>query len=232
MHLATPAHPTQTTPPARNARPASRQARRSSSVAPAALAVAGAALLAILGYRSLPGNTPQIHAQAPERTRLAPAPPLPDRHGDALTTADGLVPDGATVLDDELPAIANLDPALLDALRRAAADAASDGITLTLSSGWRSPAYQEQLLQDAVADHGSRQEAARWVATPATSLHVAGQAADIGPPGAAWLLRHGAGYGLCPVYDNEPWHYELRPEAAQLGCPPRYADPTQDPRLQ
>ena len=33
----------------------------------------------------------------------------------------GAVPDRATVFDDELPAVANLDPALLDALRDAAA---------------------------------------------------------------------------------------------------------------
>ncbi len=34
------------------------------------------------------------------------------------------------------------------------------------------------------------------------------------------------------IYSNEPWHYELRPEAIDHGCPPMYADPTQDPRMQ
>jgi zinc D-Ala-D-Ala carboxypeptidase len=37
---------------------------------------------------------------------------------------------------------------------------------------------------------------------------------------------------LCQIYSNEPWHYELRPEAIDHGCPPMYADPTQDPRMQ
>ena len=39
-------------------------------------------------------------------------------------------------------------------------------------------------------------------------------------------------YGLCRIYGNEPWHYELRPDAVDHGCPPMYADPTHDPRMQ
>ena len=78
-----------------------------------------------------------------------------------------------------------------------------------------------------------KQEAARWVATADTSAHVSGDAVDIGPSdAAAWLSEHGAEYGLCQIYGNEPWHYELRPEAIDHGCPPMYADPTQDPRMQ
>jgi hypothetical protein len=62
---------------------------------------------------------------------------------------------------------------------------------------------------------------------------VSGDAVDIGPSAAAaWLSEHGADYGLCQIYGNEPWHYELRPEATEQGCPPTYADPTQDPRMQ
>ena len=48
----------------------------------------------------------------------------------------------------------------------------------------------------------------------------------------AWLSEHGSEYGLCQIYGNEPWHYELRPEAIDHGCPPMYADPTHDPRMQ
>ena len=93
----------------------------------------------------------------------------------------GAVPDRATVFDDGLPAVANLDPALLDALRAAAADASDDGVAFHLNSGWRSPAYQERLLREAVSEYGSEQEAARWVATADTSPHVSGDAVDIGP---------------------------------------------------
>jgi LAS superfamily LD-carboxypeptidase LdcB len=150
-----------------------------------------------------------------------------------LGEADGAVPPGTTVFDDEVPGVANLDPALLGALRRAAADAAGDGVEFYVDSGWRSPKYQQQLLDEAVREYGSAKEAARWVATPNTSPHVSGDAVDIEPVDAtAWLSRHGAEYGLCQIYGNEPWHYELRPEAIDHGCPPMYADPTHDPRMQ
>jgi hypothetical protein len=154
-----------------------------------------------------------------------------DRDG-ALGEAGGAVPDGVTVFDGSIPAVANLDPALLGALRRAATDLADDGIELQINSGWRSPAYQEQLLRQAVAKYGTEEEAARWVATPNTSAHVSGDAVDIESSEATtWLSRHGAEYGLCRIYGNEPWHYELRPDAVDHGCPPRYADPTHDPRM-
>ena len=80
--------------------------------------------------------------------------------------------------------------------------------------------------------YGSEEEAARWVATANTSPHVSGGAVDVGPSGAAaWLSGHGAEYGLCQIYGNEPWHYELRSEAISHGCPGTYADPTHDPRM-
>lgn len=151
----------------------------------------------------------------------------------ALGKAGGAVPDRTTVFDDNLPAVANLDPALRGALRRAASDAEVDGVELNVTSGWRSEEYQEQLLDDAVSTYGSHEEAARWVATPETSSHVSGDAVDIGPYDATvWLSQRGAAYGLCQIYDNEPWHYELRPEAVDEGCPASFADPTQDPRTQ
>jgi LAS superfamily LD-carboxypeptidase LdcB len=129
--------------------------------------------------------------------------------------------------------VANLDPDLLQALREAATDAADDGVEFQVNSGWRSPEYQEQLLREAVSEYGSEEEAARGVATANTSAHVSGDAVDIGPFDAtAWLSEHGAQYGLCQIYRNESWHYELRPEATSRGCPPMYADPAHDPRMQ
>jgi zinc D-Ala-D-Ala carboxypeptidase len=151
----------------------------------------------------------------------------------ALGEPDSAVPDGTTVFDDQVAGVAKLDPALLDALRRAATDAADDGLQFYVDSGWRSPRYQQQLLAEAVSKYGSAEEAARWVAAPDKSAHVSGDAVDIGhSDAAAWLSVHGAQYGLCQIYGNEPWHYELRLEAVEHGCPPMYADPTQDPRMQ
>lgn len=159
------------------------------------------------------------------RDRRAPATPPGE--------ADGVVPDGVTVFDDEYPAVAKLDPDLLGALRQAATDAADDGVEFFVNSGWRSPEYQDQLFREAISTYGSEAEAARWVATADTSAHVSGDAVDIGPADAmAWLSDHGAEYGLCQIYGNEPWHYERSPEAIDDGCPPLYADPTHDPRMQ
>jgi hypothetical protein len=151
----------------------------------------------------------------------------------ALGEADGVLPDRTTVFDDQIPGIANLGPGLLGALRRAASDAARDEVVMFVTSGWRSRKYQEQLFRQAVSKYGSNEKAARFVATPGTSAHESGNAVDIGPFDAtAWLSEHGAKYGLCQTYRNEPWHYELRPQAIDHGCPPMYADPTRDPRMQ
>ncbi len=139
---------------------------------------------------------------------------------------------GNVTVFDRTPAVANLDPGLLHALRSAADDAAGDGVHFVVNSGWRSKEYQEQLLREAISKYGSKAEAERWVATPNTSAHVSGDAVDLGPTDAtSWLSQHGASYGLCQIYSNEPWHYELRPNAASSGCPRMYADPTHDPRM-
>jgi hypothetical protein len=154
-------------------------------------------------------------------------------HRAPLGEADGAISDGTTVFDDGIPGVVNLDADLLGALRRAALDAADDGVEFVVDSGWRSPEYQARLLREAVSKYGSEAEAARWVATPGTSAHVSGDAVDIGHSDAtAWLSEHGAEYGLCQIYGNEPWHYELRPEARDQGCPPMYADPSHDPKME
>jgi D-alanyl-D-alanine carboxypeptidase len=203
----------------------------------AGLLVAIAAIAVVLAYE-LPASmsttalTPKDVVGHELRAALG-EPPIPPRAGGALGEADGAVPDGTTVFDSDVPGVANLDPDLGSALREAATDAEDDGVEFLVDSGWRSRAYQEHLLQEAVSKYGSEEEAARWVATPDTSPHVSGDAIDIGPSGAAaWLSEHGAAYGLCQIYANESWHYELRPEAIDQGCPAMYADPTHDPRME
>lgn len=210
-----------------------------------AVVVAGAAVIGTLVHDSASASTVReppsasavhdspspaaVHDSASaSSTPTGEAAALPD-----VTQADGLLPAGATPSDTRYPGIANLRPDLLAALRRAATDAAAAGVRLDVTSGWRSAAYQSRLPSQAVATYGSPAEAARWVAGPTTSSHVSGSAVDVGPSAAAsWLARHGAAYGLCQTYRNEPWHDELRPVAVRTGCPAMYADPTQDPRLQ
>ncbi len=71
------------------------------------------------------------------------------------------------------------------------------------------------------------------MAAPGTSTHESGEAVDIGrSDAAAWLAENGATYGLCQIYINEPWHFELRTQAIGRGCPRMSPDPTHEPPLQ
>lgn len=185
--------------------------------------------LAVLGFAAVVWG-PALATSSAGSSALAL---LPGGIG-ASGSADGRLPEGTTAFDDDQPGIVRLDHDLLTALRAAARDAAeADGITIVVNSGWRSASYQQDLLEDAVAEYGSEEAAARWVATPETSPHVSGHAVDVGPRAATdWLAEHGASYGLCRTYANEPWHFELRREAVGGHCPQPYDDPTHDPRLQ
>jgi hypothetical protein len=200
----------------------------------AGLVVVSAALVGVFGCQSLAVSSSS--ATSPVSAELLaprPASTLGGDHDGAPAEADGVVRDGVSVFDAEYPAVAKLAPGLLRALRRAATDAARDRVEFYVDSGWRSPKYQEQLLDEAISKYGSEEKAVRWVATPKTSAHVSGSAVDIGHLDAtSWLSRHGAQYALCQIYRNEPWHYELRPEAIDHGCPLMYADPTHDPRME
>jgi D-alanyl-D-alanine carboxypeptidase len=192
------------------------------------LIVVTAAIIGTLGYQSASLSAPSFSEVLRGDDGGATT-----EAGGAVTEDDGALPDGVTVFDDEYPGVANLDPDLLQALREVTTDAADDGIEFQVNSGWRSSEYQNRLLREAVSKYGSEEEAARWVAIADTSAHLSGNAVDIGPFDAtAWLSEHGAKYGLCQIYRNEPWHYELRPQAIDRGCPPMYADPTHDPRMQ
>ncbi len=148
--------------------------------------------------------------------------------------SDGIIIEGnrPSVFDADHPAIGKLDGAILEAVQRAMSDASDQGVELFITAGWRSAALQDKLFQDAVAKYGSEDDAARWVATADTSMHVSGQAVDFGPMTSVdWLAGNGWRYGLCQVYANETWHFESRPDAVEHGCPELYADPTEDPRM-
>lgn len=135
--------------------------------------------------------------------------------GGAIGRDDGYIPDGASLspFEADHPAIANLDPALLEAIQRAAEDARYDGVEVRVTGGWRSAQYQQVLLEQAVSQYGSVEAARRFVNTPGQSTHVTGKAVDVGPTDASyWMSRYGAAYGLCQTYANEIWHYELSDE--------------------
>ncbi|GAA3438106.1 M15 family metallopeptidase [Kutzneria kofuensis] len=143
-----------------------------------------------------------------------------------LGDADGVIADNNSLspFDTSKAAIRNLDPALLAAVQQAARDAQQHGITVKITSGWRSQAYQQQLLDDAVRKYGTLAAARQYVNTPEKSTHVTGKAVDIGPTDADdWVNRHGADYGLCQAYSNEMWHFELLTEPGGQ-CPPQLPD--------
>lgn len=129
----------------------------------------------------------------------------------SLGDDDGYIRDGSSLeLDSELPAIARLNPALLDALRAAESAADERGTPLLVADGWRSERYQEYLFERAVRNYGSEEEASRWVKRGTDSAHVSGNAVDIATAdGMDFLNRFGSEWGLCQTYANEAWHFEL-----------------------
>src|SRR4029450_7899257 len=106
---------------------------------PLAIAVMAvvAGIVAVLGGQPSAASSPQPLPDAP--TLFEAADGSGSDHRRELG-ADGDVVDGVTVFDD-VPAVANLDPDLLDALRQAATDAAADGGAFPGNSGGRSPAH-------------------------------------------------------------------------------------------
>ncbi len=117
-----------------------------------------------------------------------------------------------------------LDPDLAAAYSAAEADAHANGVQLWITSGYRSPEEQEQLWEQGLATYGSPEAARPWVLPPDESTHVQGRAIDVGPAeGAAWLEANGNRYGLCRMYANEWWHFELA--TVPFGtCPPMLPD--------
>ena len=171
--------------------------------------------------RVLPPRSPPSPA-----ARRLPASPEPGAGRVRLTAADGYIADGEGLspFATDYPAVGNLAPELLAAVQRASTAAARDGVDLIITSGWRSVRYQQSLLDAAIAQYGSEAEARRWVNTPEKSTHVTGKAVDIGPTAAAlWLRQHGNRYGLCQIYANETWHYELATRSGGI-CPRPIAD--------
>jgi D-alanyl-D-alanine carboxypeptidase len=140
----------------------------------------------------------------------------PTDPGDGSLSGGGAL----TPFDVQDPAVGRLDPALLTAIQQAATAAKADGVTLTITSGWRSPEFQQRLLDNAVRTYGSVAVARQYVETPTGSKHVIGQAVDVGGTGAdQWLIANGARFGLCRIYANELWHFELAADAMG-NCPP------------
>jgi len=91
-------------------------------------------------------------------------------------------------------------PDVAAAFDRMAAAAEADGVSLIVSSAFRSDAEQARLW--------AANPDPKWVAPPGTSLHRLGTELDLGPPAAyAWLGQNAERFGFVRRYSWEPWHY-------------------------
>lgn len=169
---------------------------------------------------------PAPEPPAPEPPAPEPPTPAPGDTFDigpaAVDTTGGWLPDGTMLspFDVSNPILSQLDPALLQAVQEAARAAEAQGVQLRVTSGWRSKGFQQRLFDNAVVSYGSVGAAAEFVATPEVSKHVTGQAIDIGPVEAdTWLIANGSRFGLCQIYANEIWHFELAADV-NGNCPP------------
>lgn len=115
-----------------------------------------------------------------------------------------------------------LHPGLVAALGAAQQAATADGFLLSVTSGYRTPERQRELLDEEVVERGSLEEASRWVFPPDRSMHVRGLAVDVGNgPAADWLDTNGSAWGICRTLDWEWWHFEWRERWESAGsCPP------------
>jgi Transglycosylase SLT domain/D-alanyl-D-alanine carboxypeptidase len=95
------------------------------------------------------------------------------------------------------------------AFDRMAAAAREDGVTLLVTSGYRSDAEQAELFR--------LHPDPKWVAPPGTSLHRNATELDLGPRSAyGWLAANAERFHFIQRYDHEPWHwgYVLNPRSS------------------
>ena len=156
------------------------------------------------------------------RTTKTPATPTtPPRTATTPTKKPTQKPTKKPAKISREESIDGLSPTLKKRLTKAIAAAKADGVTIRITSGRRSAAKQQRLLNEAIEKYGSYKAATRWVLPPKYSAHVQGKAVDIGPAAAmTWLNRNGWRYGVCRRYDNEPWHFEALTTPGTK-CPPR-----------
>lgn len=126
-----------------------------------------------------------------------------------------------------------IDERLAEPYRKMSAAAKSDGVTLWISSAYRAPKLQAELLEREIeqnkkrgmTDEEAKQAAVAAVAEPGHSEHNTGLAIDVNgvrpefenENGYKWLQQHAADYGFILRYPKdkealtkimyEPWHY-------------------------
>jgi hypothetical protein len=91
-------------------------------------------------------------------------------------------------------------PDVAPAFDRLAAAARGTGISLVITSAYRSDAEQARLFE--------QHPDPRWVAPPGQSLHRCATELDLGPSSAyGWLAANAPRFGFVKRYSWEPWHF-------------------------
>lgn len=140
----------------------------------------------------------------------------------SVTVEDGVfyIPNQRATSDSDIPKQSGeygLNPIFWERLSALIDDAAKNGYTVTVTSGWRSYSSQRSLW-----DRSSRpcSERGKWTACPGGSRHGFGIAADLSFNGtscsggwdcnaaAKWVHANAANYGLHFRMSWEPWHIE------------------------
>ncbi len=165
------------------------------------------------------GTGSSLKARDRSLVLVSPAAKLPDWYKPDLVTAFGI----------------EMDASVKGPYTAMHAAAAKDGISLWISSGYRSDEYQSSLFEREVAlyrktygtDSAATAYAERSVALPGHSEHATGLALDLNgvrddfdkTPAFRWLDAHAQEYGFILRYPKdkqaitqikyEPWHYRF-----------------------
>lgn len=125
---------------------------------------------------------------------------------------EGTLSLGAAPIRNPEDEVSEIDPLLLNRFTAAKAMGKMEGISLNLTSGYRSKEKQAALYRQEIKLKGSETEAMKWVLPPEYSHHPMGTAIDVNyaydREATRWLEKFGYIYGLCRVYKNEWWHFE------------------------
>lgn len=194
-----------------------------------------------------PTITPAPEFTAIETTEPAPTEtpgPYADRPDIDISSWEYVIANHENVLDEGfVPELTELeggnyfDSRAADALSAFIRAARDEGLSVILTSSYRSYATQQYLFNNKVAQYGNEEQAARIVARPGTSEHQTGLSADIVDKRyeymneslaetelSKWMKEHCAEYGFILRYPEdkqditrimfEPWHFRYVGEEA------------------
>lgn len=157
-----------------------------------------------------------------------------------VVNVDNPVPAGYDVITEKYDGTMEVDSRIMDPLSDMIRAAGADGVSLWISSGYRSNHLQRQLFEDETASYlqdgypraNAESMAANSVAVPGTSEHETGLSVDLNEVSAdfqyteayRWLSENAEDYGFVQRYPEdkqeitgiitEPWHYRYVGQAA------------------